>query len=79
MAEHKEYRWTGSTLGRRWLRSIRLTHTKFVLSVGRFLPSGVMFIYQDTLGVSNLSVKFMTRLLENSDVVPAVNQIELHP
>lgn len=45
----------------------------------RFLPSGVMFIYRDPLGVSNLSVKFMTRLLENSDVVPAVNQIELHP
>jgi len=31
------------------------------------------------LGVSNLSVKFMTRLLGNSDIVPAVNQIELHP
>ncbi|KAF9445808.1 Aldo/keto reductase [Macrolepiota fuliginosa MF-IS2] len=31
------------------------------------------------VGVSNLSLKFLTRLLENSDTVPAVNQIELHP
>ncbi|KAF5357012.1 hypothetical protein D9756_006530 [Leucocoprinus leucothites] len=31
------------------------------------------------IGVSNFSVKFLTRLLENSDTVPAVNQIELHP
>ncbi|TEB30023.1 Aldo/keto reductase [Coprinellus micaceus] len=30
------------------------------------------------IGVSNFSVAFMKRLLENSDVVPAVNQIELH-
>lgn len=31
------------------------------------------------IGVSNLSVKFFKRLLANSEVVPAVNQIELHP
>ena len=30
-------------------------------------------------GVSNFSVKFLERLLANSTVVPAVNQIELHP
>jgi glycerol 2-dehydrogenase (NADP+) len=30
------------------------------------------------IGFSNFSVAFMKRLLENSDVVPAVNQIELH-
>ena len=32
-----------------------------------------------TPGVSNFSVKFLERLLANSTVVPAVNQIELHP
>lgn len=31
------------------------------------------------IGVSNVSVKFLERLLKESDVVPAVNQIELHP
>ncbi|KAF5333187.1 hypothetical protein D9611_002739 [Ephemerocybe angulata] len=31
------------------------------------------------IGVSNFSVAFMKRLLANSDVVPAVNQVELHP
>ncbi|PPR03655.1 hypothetical protein CVT24_007769 [Panaeolus cyanescens] len=31
------------------------------------------------IGVSNFSIKFLTRLLENSEVVPAANQIELHP
>ncbi|KAJ3566385.1 hypothetical protein NP233_g7043 [Leucocoprinus birnbaumii] len=31
------------------------------------------------IGVSNFSVEFLTRLLKNSDTVPAVNQIELHP
>ncbi|CAK5274804.1 unnamed protein product [Mycena citricolor] len=31
------------------------------------------------IGVSNFSVKFMERLLEVAEVIPAVNQIELHP
>ncbi|WP_314175305.1 aldo/keto reductase [Streptomyces winkii] len=31
------------------------------------------------IGVSNFQPAHLTRLLENSDVVPAVNQIELHP
>lgn len=31
------------------------------------------------IGVSNFSVKFLDRLLEVATVVPAVNQIELHP
>lgn len=31
------------------------------------------------IGVSNVSVEYLERLLENSEVVPAVNQIELHP
>jgi glycerol 2-dehydrogenase (NADP+) len=30
------------------------------------------------IGVSNFSVTFLERLLANTDVVPAVNQIELH-
>ncbi|KAF5381892.1 hypothetical protein D9757_007599 [Collybiopsis confluens] len=31
------------------------------------------------IGVSNFSVEYLSRLLANSQVVPAVNQIELHP
>jgi len=31
------------------------------------------------IGVSNFSEEYLTRLLENTDTVPAVNQIELHP
>ncbi|KAJ8091854.1 hypothetical protein PM082_021090 [Marasmius tenuissimus] len=31
------------------------------------------------IGVSNFSVEYLERLLANSEVVPAVNQIELHP
>ncbi|WP_306366384.1 aldo/keto reductase [Nocardiopsis sp. CC223A] len=31
------------------------------------------------VGVSNFSEKTLARLLENTDLVPAVNQIELHP
>jgi glycerol 2-dehydrogenase (NADP+) len=31
------------------------------------------------IGVSNFSIKFLNRLLEVATVVPAVNQIELHP
>ncbi|KIK50760.1 hypothetical protein GYMLUDRAFT_51027 [Collybiopsis luxurians FD-317 M1] len=31
------------------------------------------------IGVSNFSVEYLNRLLANCDVVPAVNQIELHP
>ncbi|KAF8348728.1 NADP-dependent oxidoreductase domain-containing protein [Amanita rubescens] len=31
------------------------------------------------IGVSNFSVKFLERLLANCEIVPAVNQIELHP
>lgn len=31
------------------------------------------------LGVSNFSVKFLERLLAVAEVVPAVNQVELHP
>ncbi|KAK7462897.1 hypothetical protein VKT23_007475 [Stygiomarasmius scandens] len=31
------------------------------------------------IGVSNFCVEYLQRLLDNSDVVPAVNQIELHP
>jgi 2,5-diketo-D-gluconate reductase A len=31
------------------------------------------------VGVSNFTEKTLARLLENTDVVPAVNQIELHP
>jgi glycerol 2-dehydrogenase (NADP+) len=31
------------------------------------------------IGVSNFSTKFLDRLLEVATVVPAVNQIELHP
>ncbi|CAA7264344.1 unnamed protein product [Cyclocybe aegerita] len=31
------------------------------------------------IGVSNFCVDWLKRLLDNSDVVPAVNQIELHP
>lgn len=30
-------------------------------------------------GVSNFSVEFLKNLLEAAEVVPAVNQIELHP
>ncbi|MDQ2847866.1 MAG: aldo/keto reductase [Actinomycetota bacterium] len=32
-----------------------------------------------SIGVSNFLVPYLTRLLEGADVVPAVNQIELHP
>ncbi|KAF9267213.1 Aldo/keto reductase [Marasmius fiardii PR-910] len=31
------------------------------------------------IGVSNFSVEYLERLLANSEIVPAVNQIELHP
>lgn len=31
------------------------------------------------VGVSNFSVEFLERLLANSEVMPAVNQVELHP
>ncbi|KAF5379086.1 hypothetical protein D9615_005917 [Tricholomella constricta] len=31
------------------------------------------------IGVSNFSVEFLERLLANSEIVPAVNQVELHP
>lgn len=31
------------------------------------------------IGVSNFQPDHLTRLMENSDVVPAVNQVELHP
>ncbi|KAI3611524.1 aldo-keto reductase [Moniliophthora roreri] len=31
------------------------------------------------IGVSNFSVPYLERLLANSEIVPAVNQIELHP
>ena len=31
------------------------------------------------IGVSNFSVKTLTELLDRTDVVPAVNQVELHP
>ena len=31
------------------------------------------------IGISNWSVSYLKRLLENSTVVPAINQIELHP
>ena len=31
------------------------------------------------IGVSNFTVEHLSRLLESSDVVPAVNQVELHP
>ena len=31
------------------------------------------------IGVSNFSVEYLNRLLADCDVVPAVNQIELHP
>jgi glycerol 2-dehydrogenase (NADP+) len=31
------------------------------------------------IGVSNMSIPFLKRLLENSSVVPAVNQVECHP
>ncbi|KAJ3859535.1 NADP-dependent oxidoreductase domain-containing protein [Lentinula edodes] len=31
------------------------------------------------IGVSNFSVEYLKRLLSNSEVVPAANQIELHP
>ncbi|KXN82202.1 Glycerol 2-dehydrogenase (NADP(+)) [Leucoagaricus sp. SymC.cos] len=41
--------------------------------------SGLNLNLSNIHGVSNFSIKFLTRLLENSDVVPAVNQIELHP
>ncbi|PPL14153.1 aldo/keto reductase [Microterricola pindariensis] len=32
-----------------------------------------------SIGVSNFTVPYLTRLLAETDVVPAVNQIELHP
>ncbi|MDQ6657774.1 MAG: aldo/keto reductase [Actinomycetota bacterium] len=32
-----------------------------------------------SIGVSNFVVPYLTKLLEGADVVPAVNQIELHP
>ncbi|KAF9041446.1 Aldo/keto reductase [Panaeolus papilionaceus] len=31
------------------------------------------------IGVSNFSINFLNRLLQNSEVTPAANQIELHP
>lgn len=31
------------------------------------------------IGISNWSVSYLKRLLENSTVIPAINQIELHP
>lgn len=31
------------------------------------------------IGVSNFSVEYLNHLLSNSEIVPAVNQIELHP
>ena len=31
------------------------------------------------IGVSNVSVPWMKKLLETATVVPAVNQVELHP
>ncbi|MFH8487232.1 aldo/keto reductase [Streptomyces longisporoflavus] len=40
-------------------------------------------IYRDgrakSIGVSNFQPKHLNRLLQNTDVVPAVNQIEVHP
>lgn len=32
-----------------------------------------------TIGVSNFSEKTLTDLLDNSNIVPAINQVELHP
>ena len=31
------------------------------------------------IGISNWSVSYLDRLLKNSTVIPAINQIELHP
>ena len=32
-----------------------------------------------SIGVSNFSIKTLTALLEHANIVPAVNQVELHP
>lgn len=47
---------------------------KAMVNVKKLNPDKVKAI-----GVSNVSVEYLTRLLENTDYVPAVNQIELHP
>ena len=47
--------------------------------VRRIVPWCCLEDDDSTPGVSNFSVKFLERLLESSEVVPAVNQIELHP
>lgn len=37
------------------------------------------YLYLFSSGVSNFSVEYLERLLKVARVVPAVNQIELHP
>ena len=45
--------------------------------------SGMQAIHQEGLsrniGVSNFSIRKMRHLMENSDAVPSVNQVEMHP
>jgi 2,5-diketo-D-gluconate reductase A len=56
-----------------------------VPSQDRYLDSWKAFekLYGDgrvrAIGVSNFTVETLTRVLDSSDVVPAINQIELHP
>jgi hypothetical protein len=52
-----------------------------VRAIGAHTPSSARpsILTRAPSGVSNFSVEFLERLLKEAKVVPAVNQIELHP
>lgn len=56
-------------------------HPEKLRAIGKYIYVDVLVSNSVNVlvGVSNFSVEFLERLLANSEVIPAVNQIELHP
>lgn len=61
------------------MEEIYKAHPDKVKAIGKCIRDSSHLPVTGQTGVSNVSVPYMERLLKETTIVPAVNQIELHP
>jgi glycerol 2-dehydrogenase (NADP+) len=61
------------------MEDLYLAHPEKLKAIGQWPKLTCYLCTNNVSGVSNFSVEYFERLLKVARVVPAVNQIELHP
>lgn len=72
----KEHDWLDTW---KTMEDLYLAHPEKLKAIGQWPDFMCYLCTKNASGVSNFSVEYFERLLKVARVVPAVNQIELHP